>query len=65
MTHQHGGLTVVVDVLLLLQFSLAEDGGLRVDDHMMTSERDVYAAGDVCSACWEPSALWQQVRVVV
>uniref|UniRef100_A0A8C5AM68 Pyridine nucleotide-disulfide oxidoreductase domain-containing protein 1 n=1 Tax=Gadus morhua TaxID=8049 RepID=A0A8C5AM68_GADMO len=44
-------------------FSLAEDGGLRVDDHMMTSERDVYAAGDVCSACWEPSALWQQMRL--
>ncbi|XP_059894679.1 pyridine nucleotide-disulfide oxidoreductase domain-containing protein 1 [Gadus macrocephalus] len=44
-------------------FSLAEDGGLRVDDHMMTSELDVYAAGDVCSACWEPSALWQQMRL--
>ena len=47
--------------MLVLQFSLAEDGGLRVDDHMLTSEPDVYAAGDVCSACWEPSALWQQV----
>ncbi|KAM4569448.1 pyridine nucleotide-disulfide oxidoreductase domain-containing protein 1 [Odontesthes bonariensis] len=44
-------------------FALAEDGGLRVDDHMMTSEPDVYAAGDVCSASWERSALWQQMRL--
>ncbi|XP_027876138.1 pyridine nucleotide-disulfide oxidoreductase domain-containing protein 1 isoform X3 [Xiphophorus couchianus] len=44
-------------------FSLADDGGLRVDDHMMTSETDVYAAGDACSACWEHSPLWQQMRL--
>uniref|UniRef100_A0A3B3TSM6 Pyridine nucleotide-disulfide oxidoreductase domain-containing protein 1 n=1 Tax=Poecilia latipinna TaxID=48699 RepID=A0A3B3TSM6_9TELE len=42
-------------------FLLADDGGLQVDDHMMTSEPDVYAAGDVCSACWEHSPLWQQM----
>ncbi|XP_077957711.1 pyridine nucleotide-disulfide oxidoreductase domain-containing protein 1 isoform X4 [Gasterosteus aculeatus] len=42
-------------------FALADDGGLQVDDHMMTSEPDVYAAGDVCTACWVHSALWQQV----
>lgn len=45
-----------------LQFKLAEDGGLQVDDHMMTSEPDVYAAGDVCTACWEHSSFWQQVE---
>ncbi|CAG5865243.1 unnamed protein product [Menidia menidia] len=45
------------------QFCLAADGGLQVDDHMRTSEPDVFAAGDVCSACWEPSALWQQMRL--
>ncbi|KAM9845969.1 pyridine nucleotide-disulfide oxidoreductase domain-containing protein 1 isoform 2-T2 [Aulostomus maculatus] len=44
-------------------FSLADDGGLQVDDHMMTSEPDVYAAGDVCTACWEHSPLWQQMRL--
>ncbi|CAL8242121.1 unnamed protein product [Merluccius merluccius] len=49
--------------LLGNNFALAGDGGLRVDDHMRTSEPDVYAAGDVCSACWEPSPLWQQMRL--
>ncbi|XP_008298613.1 pyridine nucleotide-disulfide oxidoreductase domain-containing protein 1 [Stegastes partitus] len=44
-------------------FAVAGDGGLRVDDHMMTSEPDVYAAGDVCTACWELSSLWQQMRL--
>lgn len=44
-------------------FALADDGGLRVDDHMMTSEPDVYAAGDVCTACWEHSPMWQQMRL--
>nr|XP_040030571.1 pyridine nucleotide-disulfide oxidoreductase domain-containing protein 1 isoform X2 [Gasterosteus aculeatus aculeatus] len=44
-------------------FALADDGGLQVDDHMMTSEPDVYAAGDVCTACWVHSALWQQMRL--
>ncbi|XP_053718517.1 pyridine nucleotide-disulfide oxidoreductase domain-containing protein 1 [Synchiropus splendidus] len=44
-------------------FLLAADGGLRVDDHMMTSEPDVFAAGDVCTACWEHSPLWQQMRL--
>ncbi|XP_039996523.1 pyridine nucleotide-disulfide oxidoreductase domain-containing protein 1 [Xiphias gladius] len=44
-------------------FALADDGGLQVDDHMMTSEPDIYAAGDVCTACWEHSPLWQQMRL--
>ncbi|XP_051546842.1 pyridine nucleotide-disulfide oxidoreductase domain-containing protein 1 [Myxocyprinus asiaticus] len=42
---------------------LAADHGLVVDDHMRTSEQDVYAAGDVCTAGWEPSAHWQQMRL--
>lgn len=46
-----------------IQFELAGDHGLKVDDHMRTSEQDVYAAGDVCTAGWEPSALWQQVQL--
>ncbi|KAK1790544.1 hypothetical protein P4O66_014431 [Electrophorus voltai] len=44
-------------------FDLAEDHGLKVDEHMQTSEPDVYAAGDVCTAGWEPSAFWQQMRL--
>ncbi|XP_044199892.1 pyridine nucleotide-disulfide oxidoreductase domain-containing protein 1 isoform X1 [Thunnus albacares] len=44
-------------------FAVAGDGGLQVDDYMMTSESDVYAAGDVCTACWEHSPLWQQMRL--
>uniref|UniRef100_A0A803JZY4 Pyridine nucleotide-disulfide oxidoreductase domain-containing protein 1 n=1 Tax=Xenopus tropicalis TaxID=8364 RepID=A0A803JZY4_XENTR len=45
------------------QFDVAEDGGLRVNDHMETSVRNIYAAGDICTASWEPSALWQQMRL--
>ncbi|KAI4899810.1 hypothetical protein NFI96_013763 [Prochilodus magdalenae] len=45
------------------QFELAEDHGLKVNEHMQTSEPDVYAAGDVCTAGWEHSALWQQMRL--
>ncbi|XP_029018872.1 pyridine nucleotide-disulfide oxidoreductase domain-containing protein 1 isoform X2 [Betta splendens] len=44
-------------------FAVADDAGLKVDDHMVTSEPDVYAAGDVCTACWELSSLWQQMRL--
>ncbi|XP_056016616.1 pyridine nucleotide-disulfide oxidoreductase domain-containing protein 1-like [Ostrea edulis] len=45
------------------QFTLAEDGGIRVDDKMRTSEDDVYAAGDVCTASWEPAQHWLQMRL--
>ncbi|XP_051011498.1 pyridine nucleotide-disulfide oxidoreductase domain-containing protein 1 [Acomys russatus] len=44
-------------------FDLGEDGGLRVDDQMRTSLPDVYAAGDICTACWQPSPVWQQMRL--
>lgn len=43
------------------QFLLADDSGIRVDDMMRTSEKDVYAAGDVCTAGWEPAKHWLQV----
>uniref|UniRef100_A0A8D3BLG4 FAD/NAD(P)-binding domain-containing protein n=1 Tax=Scophthalmus maximus TaxID=52904 RepID=A0A8D3BLG4_SCOMX len=49
--------------LLGNNFALADDAGLQVDEHMMTSEPDVYAAGDVCTACWEHGPLWQQMRL--
>ncbi|KAM4676554.1 pyridine nucleotide-disulfide oxidoreductase domain-containing protein 1 [Discoglossus pictus] len=44
-------------------FDLAEDGGLKVDDHMRTSLPHVFAAGDICTASWEHSRLWQQMRL--
>uniref|UniRef100_A0A8C4WU35 Pyridine nucleotide-disulphide oxidoreductase domain 1 n=1 Tax=Eptatretus burgeri TaxID=7764 RepID=A0A8C4WU35_EPTBU len=43
--------------------TLAEDGGLLVDDHMTTSIPDVYAAGDVCSVAWTRTAHWFQMRL--
>lgn len=45
------------------QFALAEDFGIQVDDMMRTSEKDVYAAGDVCTAGWEPAKHWLQMRL--
>ncbi|XP_012640956.1 pyridine nucleotide-disulfide oxidoreductase domain-containing protein 1 [Microcebus murinus] len=44
-------------------FDLGEDGGLKVDDHMHTSLPDIYAAGDICTASWQPSPVWQQMRL--
>lgn len=44
-------------------FSLGEDGGLKVDKYMHTSLPDIYAAGDICTASWEPSPVWQQMRL--
>lgn len=32
---------------------------------MQTSVQDVFAAGDVCTAGWQLSPLWQQVRLLV
>lgn len=43
------------------QFTFADDSGIQVDDMMRTSEKDVYAAGDVCTAGWEPAKHWLQV----
>ncbi|KAF3816279.1 hypothetical protein GH733_014452, partial [Mirounga leonina] len=33
---------------------------MKVDAHMHTSLSDVYAAGDMCTASWRPSPVWQQ-----
>ncbi|XP_064617758.1 pyridine nucleotide-disulfide oxidoreductase domain-containing protein 1-like [Liolophura sinensis] len=45
------------------QFRLGADGGLEVNSKMQTSVQDVFAAGDVCTAGWQPSPLWQQMRL--
>ncbi|XP_021407730.2 pyridine nucleotide-disulfide oxidoreductase domain-containing protein 1 isoform X2 [Lonchura striata] len=44
-------------------FAVGEDGGLKVDKHMHTSLPDVFAAGDICTAAWEPSPVWHQMRL--
>lgn len=44
-------------------FSLAEDGGMIVDESMRTSVDSVYAAGDICTPGWELSPHWFQMRL--
>ncbi|KAK3733982.1 hypothetical protein QZH41_001132 [Actinostola sp. cb2023] len=44
-------------------FILDEDGGIKVDENMRTNIPDVYAAGDVCTASWEPAKCWFQMRL--
>ncbi|XP_048240124.1 pyridine nucleotide-disulfide oxidoreductase domain-containing protein 1-like isoform X2 [Haliotis rufescens] len=43
--------------------SVSPDGGIEVNSCMETSATDVYAAGDVCTASWEHSKHWLQVRL--
>lgn len=45
------------------QFAVADDGGLKVNYKMQTTVPSVYAAGDVCSASWEPAQHWFQMRL--
>ncbi|KAK9888439.1 hypothetical protein WA026_000687 [Henosepilachna vigintioctopunctata] len=42
---------------------LTEEGFIKVDEFMKTSLKDVYAAGDVCSADWEPAKHWFQMKL--
>ncbi|MCL4127036.1 UNVERIFIED_CONTAM: hypothetical protein GTU68_036579 [Idotea baltica] len=44
-------------------FKVGEDGGLLVNDKMETSLKNVYAAGDVCSAGWDVAQHWFQLRL--
>ncbi|XP_048358325.1 pyridine nucleotide-disulfide oxidoreductase domain-containing protein 1 isoform X2 [Sphaerodactylus townsendi] len=44
-------------------FALGQDGGLMVDKDMRTSLPGIYAAGDICTTSWEPSPVWQQMRL--
>ncbi|XP_068247237.1 pyridine nucleotide-disulfide oxidoreductase domain-containing protein 1 [Palaemon carinicauda] len=51
------------DFLAGNNFSLSPEGGFLVDDKMQTTEKDVYAAGDVCTPNWELSPHWFQMRL--
>ncbi|XP_015781926.1 pyridine nucleotide-disulfide oxidoreductase domain-containing protein 1-like [Tetranychus urticae] len=44
-------------------FKVGSDLGLSVNDQMLTTESDVYAAGDVCSADWQLAPHWFQMRL--
>ncbi|RWS31999.1 Pyridine nucleotide-disulfide oxidoreductase domain-containing protein 1-like protein [Leptotrombidium deliense] len=44
-------------------FTISSDFGIEVNKEMMTSESDVYAAGDVCTAAWDASNTWFQMRL--
>lgn len=53
------------------EVAVAEDGGVKVDQHMCSSVPDVYAAGDCCTVDWQAQAphwiqmrLWMQARVM-
>ena len=54
--------TFVVFSPLCEQLCLSAEGGVVVDNEMRSNLPDVYAAGDVCSANWDHSQLWFQVR---
>lgn len=47
----------------LEQLKRAPDKGLLVDWKLETSEADIYAAGDVCTANWEIAEQWFQMRL--
>lgn len=44
-------------------FELGADGGIKVNEMMESSVESIYAAGDVCSAGWELSENWFQMRL--
>lgn len=58
------GVTPVTDVFTKSnEFALADDKGLKVNDRLETSLRDVYAAGDACTASWSLAPHWFQMRL--
>ncbi|XP_063886870.1 pyridine nucleotide-disulfide oxidoreductase domain-containing protein 1-like [Scylla paramamosain] len=44
-------------------FALGEDGGLLIDEKMRTTEKNIFAAGDVCSPGWQVAPHWFQMRL--
>lgn len=57
------GVTPNADTISAPQLDVATDGGIVVDRQMRSSLAGVYAAGDVCTAGWEPAELWFQRRL--
>lgn len=57
------GVVPRVDCRVDEQLRLAKDGGIAVDKMMRTSVLGVFAAGDCCTADWEKSEHWFQMRL--
>ncbi|KAL6267375.1 hypothetical protein P5V15_000450 [Pogonomyrmex californicus] len=51
------------DICGLENLERGEDSGLLVDWKLETSKKDVYAAGDVCTANWPKAKHWFQMRL--
>ncbi|KAH6939306.1 hypothetical protein HPB50_016932 [Hyalomma asiaticum] len=57
------GVVPNADTITAPQLKVATDGGVLVDRQMRTSLAGVYAAGDICTAGWDPAELWFQRRL--
>lgn len=44
-------------------FMIGSDGGIIINEMMETSIPDIYAAGDICHAGWDPADHWFQMRL--
>jgi len=42
---------------------VSEEGAIKVNDNMQTSDNNIYAAGDICQAQWSWSKHWIQMRL--
>ena len=51
------------NLLGLEDLKKGEDGGYLVDWKLETSQEDIFAAGDVCSAGWDLASHWFQMRL--
>ena len=51
------------DIRGLEDLKKGENNGLSVDWKLETSEKDIYAAGDVCTADWPKAKHWFQMRL--
>lgn len=57
------GVTPRVDFAIDEPLVLADGGGISVDKLMRTNLEDIFAAGDCCTANWDPAEHWFQMRL--
>lgn len=57
------GVNPRTDFLIDQKLQLADDGGIKVDRMMRTSVDEIFAAGDCCTANWDASEHWFQMRL--